>query len=148
MTEFSRKQTERLARRFAHVIWDDVSISEYKRVIGGMAELYGEADTQLAVTRMIDSEGFLDPAKLQGCVPPKQMRHEYCPQCRDAEGWLAIMADGEKMPRRIRCKHEPLAPTLRVKIGPHEVMHRQGEECHCSSRKSVTAICCDYVDAQ
>jgi hypothetical protein len=146
LNEFALRQTERLSRAFSHITWDDVAIREYKRIVSGLAELYGTGPAEKAVTATIDAGGFLDPAKLRTSVPTPERK--YCPRCRDAEGWLSILVDGEKMPRRIKCRHQPLTPTMRVKVGEHQVLHKPGEECHCDTRKERTAMCCDYVDAQ
>ena len=59
-------------------------------------------------------ETFYSEEALRKHIPRAEPERKYCPRCRDSEGWLSVLIDGEKEARRVKCKHQPMEPTMRV----------------------------------
>lgn len=120
--------------------WTDDENRSCARLLEELAKDFGHAALSRGVAEYRKTASFFNENELRATIqrvkPPSE--RSYCDRCRDSEGWIYIMCEGEKGWRVYRCIHDvPLAVrmvTIREKIS--------GE------MRVLKAVDCDYADSQ
>lgn len=107
--------------RGAYQGWDEIALKLYVTELTAMIGEFGDARVGFAVTKLIRERPDFRPtiATIRQRIPSRDPNEMYCAACRNLEGWLHVMVEGEKVARLYRCKHESYAvgQQIRVRIG-------------------------------
>lgn len=105
--------------------------AEYRRIF----DQQGESRFRARVDKALSDpsiDRFPSPAVFCKAIVAKQEKIT-CSRCRDFEGWIRVMVDGEKYPREMKCQHDAPAYSRQAWIGPD------------SERKQVLVMDADYT---
>lgn len=135
--QLRKKLAQQLRGNYVHN-WDEDRDALCARILKELQAEIGNQRLEQAVYACIDYENFFSAENLRKHIPAVENRRRVlCHRCRDSEGWLYVLVEGDrsKRPRVYRCPHNDQTH-FEVIVGPS------------TDRQKRQAVACDYVEQQ